>query len=186
LKTDRRIAGLFAQCFNCGGGPFAWGAIRHELKEVAAGIAERHPGFGTRAELEQSLDALLAALEEARAGYPGIERRGVYLDKTQWDIQERLTLELTNRGREGAAELVGQLVFGCAALTSPGVETPVGDAVRVVPVEVVKQGAAVLREITSESLFDPDSEDFLEEDYRHWRDMYLAAAEHREAILVGD
>jgi hypothetical protein len=129
---------------------------------------------------------LVASLAEARAKHPGLEQRQLYLDKTQWDIEERLAGELRSRNRKDAGEFTRTVLFGAEPLTPPGVVGPTGDRLRVVPPGIVKEAAAVLLSIDPAKLFESASEDWLYEDFKDLQTLYSAAAEHGEAIVVGD
>jgi hypothetical protein len=192
LQTDVQVGTLFAQLFNHGGGPYSWAEILDDLEEVLEGIAEDAAVFSSRAEVDRAMTDLLTALKEARAANPGLEMRPAYLEKSQWDIQERLGAVLQERGRgdpnrADPAPLVDALVFGAEELTPPGVAGSLGGPVCVVPPALVAEGARLLRCLDAEALFGADEEnDGLVQDYRGWRAMILAAAECGEAIVVGD
>jgi hypothetical protein len=61
-----------------------------------------------------------------------------------------------------------------------------GDGLRVVPAADVQEAARVLGSVAPEVLFVPSREDWLYADYRDFRELYLAAAEQGEAVVVGD
>jgi hypothetical protein len=184
LASDEKVGTLFAQLFNCGGGPYTWPGLP-DLDEILSDFAGTGP-FASRADVDRAMADLLADLEEARAEHPGLESRRAYLDKTQWDIKERLAAELRRRGRGDADGLVEAMLFGAGRLTPPGVEGPMGDGLRVVPAADVQEAARVLGAVAPEALFDPSREDWLCADYRAFRELYLAAAEWGEAVIVGD
>ncbi len=99
LQNDAKVGTLVAQLFNCGGGPYTWASLE-DLDEALEGITEDMPQlFPSRAEAGRAMADLVAGLEEARAAHPGLEYRRAFLEKTQWDIQDRLTRELARRGR---------------------------------------------------------------------------------------
>jgi hypothetical protein len=185
LQGDQKLGTLFAQLFNCGGGPYTWASL-DDLGDILDGIAEQETVFASREDVDQATAELLADLEEAQALHPGLEARRAFLEKTQWDIEERLARELDRRSRSDAGEFVQALLFGAAPLTPPGVRGPLGDGLRVVRPATVAEAARALGEVTPESLFDEEGEDWLCEDFRSWRGLYLAAAAHGEAVVVGD
>jgi hypothetical protein len=185
LRDDRRVATLFAQLFNAGGGPYSWATLS-DLDEHLDGIAKHVEAFASRADVDRAMADLLTGLEQARAAHPGLEGRRVFLDKTQWDIEERLNEELRRRGHSEMEPFVSAILFGAATLTPPGVEGPMGDGLRLVPPATVREAARILDPISPESLFDPETKDYLCEDYRDFRGLYLTAAEQGEAIVVGD
>jgi hypothetical protein len=186
LRKDPQVGTLVAQLFNCGGGPYTWAALE-DLDEALEWLTEHKPRlFASRAEADQAMTELVAELEEARATHAGIERRRAFLDKTQWDIEERLTQELGRRGQAAPDQFVQAILFGAELLTPAGVEGPPGDGLRVVRRAGVAEAARVLREVAPGSLFDQEEDDGLFDDYRSWREMYLAAAGQGEAVVVGD
>jgi hypothetical protein len=184
LRTDRKTGTLFARLFNCGGGPYTWAEL-DDLDDILDGVAEDDSVFASREEVDRAMADLLADLEDARSAHPGLEDRRAYLEKTEEYIEKRLTRHLAQRGRKEAAALVQAFLFGAATLTPPGVRGPLGGGLSVIPSAMVRKAASVLGEMTAESLCaEEDEEDWLE-DFQSWREMYLAAAAHREAVIVG-
>jgi hypothetical protein len=185
LQGDPKVGTLVAQLFNCGGGAYTWAGL-DDLDGILDGVAEQGAPFASREEVDRTMAILTTDLEQARTLHPGLENRRAYLEKTQWDIEERLVAELERMGRAGAGEFVEALLFGAALLTPPEVQGPLGRGLGVVRSPEVAEAARVLREIAPSSLFDEDGEDWLYEDFRTWRELYLAAAAHGEAVVVGD
>jgi hypothetical protein len=186
LQNDPKVGTLVVQLFNCGGGAYTWASL-DDLDAILEGVAEDNPQlFAARVDVDRVMANLVAALEEARAAHPGLEHRRAFLEKTQWDIEKRLTRKLKRRNRPGPHGLVQAILFGEELLTPPGVEGPLGDGLRVVRPARVAEAARVLREVAPGALFDKEREDSLYDDFQSWREMYLAAAEQGEAVLVGD
>lgn len=186
LHREPKIGTLVAQLFNCGGGAYTWASLE-DLDEILQGLTEDMPGlFTSRAEVDQTMADLIVELEEVRAEHPGLERRRAYLEKTQWDIEEQLTRKLDRGDLTEPDPLIQAILFGEQMLTPAGVRGPLGDGLRWVGRTSVALAAGMLRKIAPGSLFDKEAEDWLYDDYRSWRRMYLAAADHREAVIVGD
>jgi hypothetical protein len=184
LAGDPQVGTLFAQLFNHGGGLYSWAGLP-DLDEILGYVAELEV-FASRAEVDRAMAAQLAALEETRAEHPGLEGRRVYLDKTQWDIEDRLARELRRRGRGDPDGFVQAILYGAGRLTPPDVEGPLGDGLRVVPAADVQEAARVLDAVPPKVLFELPKEDRLGEDYGNLRELYRAAAERNEAVIVGD
>jgi hypothetical protein len=186
LETEPKLATLATQFFNCGGGPYTWSSLE-DLEEILEGVTEDMPAlFASRAEVERVFAELVREFEEARAAHPGLEERRAFLEKTQWDISERLTRRLRAGRETDQDEFVQAVLFGAELLTPPGVRGPLGDGLRVVRRANVAEAARVLRAVAPGSLFDKDDEDWLYADFQSWRDMYLAAAKNGEVVVVGD
>jgi hypothetical protein len=105
--------------------------------------------------------------------------RRAFLEGSQEDIEERLTRKLGRRirPRHPVRSRVAHPAQGAGAAR---------DGLRLVRRAGVAEAARVLREIAPAALFDQGKEDWLYDDFPSWRDLYLAAAEHGEAVIVGD
>jgi hypothetical protein len=185
LQNDPKFGTLVAQLFNHGGGAYTWAALE-DLDEILQGISEDFPHlFASRAEVDRIMADLVWVLEEARTAHPGLEDRRSFLENTQWDIEERLIEKLRRRKRADPDELAQAILFGAELLTPVGVQGPLGYGLRVVRRAGVVEAAQVLREVSPGSLYD-DEEDWLFQDFKSWRKMYLAAADKGEVVVVGD
>jgi hypothetical protein len=181
LRCDKQIGLLFARLFINGGGPFRW----HGLQQAIRDIGEQGDIFHSPEEAVTCFERLLRMLDWLKAADPEIEARGIYLDKSQWEIEERLSKYVATQNPE-MVELIEESIFGVEPMTAPDVVGTLGGPMRFLPSAKVKEVAKTVGPIEASPLFDEVKEDYLCDDYGRWRAMYLAAAMHGEAVLIGD
>jgi hypothetical protein len=185
LRTDRRLAALVHQIFPLGSRPFDLDegeTYREDLEETLSYLTAEEPElFRSRADVEAALSELRSELERAEAGSPGLVGRTAFLNQSQYEIEERLTRALEDRGVVDAAGRAKTLLRGPEEF-APGMDL----GLFVVPAPLVREGAAMLRDLDLAAIIDPgeDAYDWLEEDYPPWRELYLQASALGEAILV--
>jgi hypothetical protein len=185
LRTDRRLAALVRQIFPLGSRPFDLDegeTCREDIEETLTRLAAEEPElFKSRADVEATLSELRGELERAEAASPGLVGRTAFLNKSQYEIEERLTRALEDRGVLDGAGHVKTLLTGAEEF-APGMNLDLF----VVPAPLVREGAALLRDLDLAAIIDPseDAYDWLEEDYPPWRELYLQASAQGEAILI--
>ena len=188
LESDPVVGTIVAQLFNAGGGPYTWAGL-DDIDDFLVGMTGSPPTFPDSAAVGRAWGELQRALAEARAAHPCLEQRQAYLDKTQWDIDQRVARELRRWGRADAEQFARAIVFGAEPLTPPGVEGPMGDGLRVVPPALVGEAAGALAGLDPDRLFDAGCEenpDRVAADFRAFAALYSAAAGYGEAVAVGD
>jgi hypothetical protein len=184
LRGDRKLATMMIRLFSYGSCPFDLDEIEDELDDHLDRMTEDCPDvFGSRAEAEATLEDLRRELASAEASYPGLVARTAFLNKSQHEIEERLVRALDERGVAEPSERVKALLWGVESFGPPGANFGQWGYV---PSALVKEGAALLRDLDLKAIIteDEDAYDWLEEDYPPWRDLYLQAAALGEAILV--
>jgi hypothetical protein len=181
LRTNRRIGTLFADLYSMGGGPFTWSRL-DELDEILQNLV----GRGVLRSIDEARGAfaeLNAEWNSALASNPALEGRRAFLDKTQHELNERITQRLTATGEEPSAELISDLFHGEDKLrnwSSDGY-----DPLRLISAARVKAIAGLLGRLDENSIFHDDEEDWLGEDYRGLRQLCFEAAIRGESIIVG-
>src|SRR5262245_53761787 len=82
LLDNRRIRELFALLFLYGGGPFAPTTLHiDDLSDVLEHLVEHSDVFESRSQAEVDARHLFELISRARARYPGLGDRRVYLEK---------------------------------------------------------------------------------------------------------
>jgi len=187
LKADRGFNALMAHLFPYGCGIYRFSEIElEEVEEILDHVVEKHrAALGPEPEARRRIAEFLAELGRTRAEFPGIERRTAVLEKCSAQVEEHL-IEALQQVRSDAAELTRQVMFGDTVLAAH-LREPGEDKLGLVSLPVIREGAAALERLKPERLFPPgdDSEKWCRDNYRWWRQMYLAAAAHAEEILVG-
>lgn len=185
LRSDRNISTLFTRLFPYGNGIFHISQLdKDELNEILDWIASQQP-FSSRLVVQRVMNELCASLEQTKASHSGVAEQTAYLEKSQNRIQERLSQELKRIELDIARELMEKLLYGSEVLAPEFFESH-DDQLYLVPPNVVKEGAKVLREIDPRSLFggEGERERYDCKDFEQWKAFYLEAAEREEAVLV--
>lgn len=192
LKTDDAAFLLFTEFYNRGSGPFLLADISaEEMSEVQEHLGRSPEGeavFETVAGIEKALASLDETLQEMKQRYPGIEYRTAMLEKNSEDLYEFLAPFFQASIGEQGPILLRIIMDGSEqAFTPPGVSKS-GKWLGLVSADRVQQAGKLLQPLTSERVFAEAAEDqkeWLMEDYEHWRNVYLLAAQNDEAMIVG-
>lgn len=132
-----------------------------------------------------------AELAHARANFPGVEQRTAMLEKCDDRIKNRLTKALTedyiNPARMVYKIMMGDRILYLDSSDEDQSNDFFGDTIGLISPSIVQEGAAILEQIELQDLFPrgENLDDWDRDNYRKWRQTYLAAAEHQEALLVG-
>jgi hypothetical protein len=186
LKTDAAFNALLVVLFPCGGGVFDF--VAHdpdEAEEVLEDAIERHAGvLGPEPAARRRVEEFLAAVEETRSAFPGIEGRTASLEKCSFDVEARVA-ERVPVGAKRSRALARQMVCGDQTL-APHLRPEGENILGVVTRPLVRRGAGVLAPLPPHRLFGPDGwEGWCRDEYRRWRRLYLEAARRSEVLLVG-
>lgn len=162
-----------------------------DIKESLASLLKYNPSV-LGPEPEQSIDSFFAILEKTRADYPSLEERVVALEKCASEIEGKLQQALKKTHAETSAKMVSQMMWGDGILhptwSQPGRKAPVGESVLgLISPSTVRKGALALAPLDVQQLF-PDLEgrdSWYQAHYERWQRVYLAAAEHGEAFILG-
>jgi hypothetical protein len=187
VRTDRQFSYLFDSLFPYSYGIFYVSIWQREddgsLDEILEGVAEYKEIFNSRSEVDRCFKELCAELEQANKLYPGLEDRGIYLEKIQSVFEERLVRELKSRQLDRLLPYVEKLLYG----DRPFGFEPQDTDLYIVSSSIVREGVQILRQVEPEALFNaaiaPKEENALER-FEWWRDFYLEAADKGEAVLI--
>ncbi|MEH1944040.1 MAG: hypothetical protein V7L01_28015 [Nostoc sp.] len=187
LQCEKALSILVAYLFPHGCGIFRFFEIDpEEINEILEDFIETHQEiFGSELEADWVIAELRSELRLTRQAYPGIEDRTASLEKSSFEIEKRLSQELSRRKVANADEIVEKLMFGDQTLAPTLLSTE--ESLGLISRELVSEGASILRQIDPETLFARDEswEGWCLDHFEHWRDLYLSAAEKNEEILVG-
>ena len=188
LQQEKAFNILMITLFDYGCGIFRFFEIDHdEVEEILEWVIESHRDMlGSESEARRWINEFQSELERTRNLYPGIEDRTALLEKSAGEIEKRLVQELNRRQVEDATEVVSRLLFGDQTL-APHLVLPEEDALELVSFPLVQEGARILQEVEPEMLFTRDEgwQGWCLEHFQEWRELYFAAAENQEEILVG-
>jgi hypothetical protein len=187
LNEERAFAILMSSLFVYGNGIFRFFEIEsEEVEEILEWVVEsQQDTFGSELEVSSWINEFRSELDRTRNAHPGVEDRTASLEKTADEIQQRLLQELIEKQIDDAGEIANKLIYGDRTL-APHL-LPEQDSLGVVSRLLVRLGATILQEIYPETLFTPDElqEEWASDHYRRWRNLYLAANENNEEILIG-
>jgi hypothetical protein len=187
MQEDPAFYALMANLFNCGCGIYRFVEIdAAEVEEIIEHTVRQHRAvLGSVPEARQRVSEFLAEVQRTRAAFPGIEQRVAMLEKCSQELEDALKRELSE-ARTDAAEITGRLMFGDKSF-APDLAEPVGTMLGLVSHAFVREGAAVLQRLQPEVLFPSvgDWAEWCQDNYQRWRNVYYAAAEQGEELLVG-
>lgn len=180
LRGEEKFRSLYTHLVLHGPGPFYLEAMEpDELDDILYGVAEWEL-FGSRAEVDRCLDDITRELDEAVTLHPGLKGRAAYIEKQHREIEELLAQELNRRGREDAAGLMMELLYGGDLLAPEAADR---DDLRLclVPASSIAKGAKLLAgiELPGEAQDIGDCEQG-----QGWKCLIIEAAGLGEAILV--
>lgn len=181
LQHERAFNVLMVALFPYGNRIFRFFEIEpDEVEEILEFVIDAYQDiFGSESAADAIIDEFRAELLQTRAAYPGIEDRTASLEKSSIVIQERLTQQLSQQPNIDAIALVEKLLYGDQTL---GSTLPANESLRLISHELVQHGAKILQQVDPDSLL-ADNE-WYRSHFQWWRNLYFAAAERNEIILV--
>lgn len=186
LQSEKALNFLVDFVFTDGGGIFRFFEIDpEEIDDGFENIVRGYPKiFKSQLELERVIADLRSLLTLTRQTFPGIEDRTATLEKSWQEIEERLVQELLKKQVTNAEELVQKLLEGDRTFAPNLLSAGGYESLRLISRELVKEGASIFRQIDPKTLF-AENEGWYLDDLEDLKDLYLAADEHNEVILVG-
>jgi hypothetical protein len=172
LRDDPQFCVLYKMLLHRPCGPFDTRRLdADEVEELLNDIAGEEV-FGSRAAVDRMMAELHRELAAATIAHPGLEQRAVYI-KSNCDFDRHLERALQAQGHPSAGTLVSDLIFGNVAFEW-------GDGeLTYVPTATVAEAARWFGPI------DPASFGRLGDDFRAFRDLYVAAAGWGEVVVAG-
>ncbi len=185
LQSEKALSILVASLFPYGCGIFRFFEIEpEEIDEILENVIEIHQEvFESKLEAERAIAELRSQLTLTRQAFPGIEDRTAMLEKSSEEIEKRLTLELSRKQVANAEEFVEKLLLGDRTF-APDLLSPEDETLGLISRELVREGASLFQQIVPKTMF-AENEDWYFEQLQELKDLYLAADEHNEVILVG-
>ena len=185
LQSEKALSILVASLFPYGCGIFRFFEIEpEEIDEIIENVIEIHQEvFESKLEAERAIAEFRSQLILTRQAFPGIEDRTAMLEKSSEEIEKRLALELSSRQVANADEIVQKLLLGDRTF-APDLLSPEDETLGLISRELVREGASIFRQIVPKTMF-AENEDWYLEQLQELKDLYLAADEHNEVILVG-
>ncbi|MEH1934301.1 MAG: hypothetical protein V7L14_11385 [Nostoc sp.] len=182
LQREKALSILVVYLFPYGCGIFRFFEIEpEEINEILEDVIETHQEtFGSELEADRVIAELRSELRLTRQAYPGIEDRRASLEESSFEINERLSQELSRRKVANADKIVGKLMLGDQTLAPTLLSTK--ESLGLISRELVSEGASIFRQIDPETLFARNEWCF--DDFKRWRDLYLSADDKNEEILV--
>ncbi len=139
--------------------------------------------FGTLAEAEQTMAALMEEIDRTCLAHPGLMNRVMFVEKTS-DLIERRLKERIDPGLLAREVTEGGWLFSSDSSFSNG-EIVFSDLrLDVVTSPKIKRVSDLLERVESGSIFDEVREDHLLDDFRGLKELYREAADRGEAILI--
>jgi hypothetical protein len=166
---------MYAELIHRPAGPFD--TTRLEPRELDNYLTEiaRNPVFGSRPAVDRVFADLRAELSRAADRSPGLPGRSAYFKLHDQDRD--LARAFAKAGRADAEQMAHAVVLGAGPLTPEGFGTS-DVQLRLIPPPLVAEAARLLHDL------DPKQFDGWEEEFPEFRQVFAAAAEHGEAIIV--
>ena len=185
LQSQKALARLLVWLFPYGCGIFRFFEVEpDEIYEILENVVEVYPDiFESKLELDRVIAEFRSQLTLTRQAFPGIEDRTAMLEKCVDEIEQRLVQELTTRQVADAREIVQKLLEGDRTF-APDLLSPEDETLGLISRELVREGASIFRQIVPRTMF-AENEDWYLKQLQELKDLYLAADEHNEVILVG-
>ncbi len=186
LQSEKALSILVASLFPYGCGIFRFFEIEpEEIDEILENVVEVYPDiFESKVELDRVIAELRSQLTLTRQAFSGIEDRTAMLEKSVDEIEQLLVQELSRKQVANAQETVQQLLLGNRTFAPDLIPIEEGHSLGLISRELVSQGASIFRQIDPKTLV-AKNEDWYLEQLEELRDLYLAADENNEVILVG-
>lgn len=187
LQTERALMLLVERLFPYGNGIFCFFEIEPaEVDEILTDVIETHQNIlGSKSEATVWIDQFREEVRRTYETYLGIEDRSTMLESAT-RIEKRLLRELIARRGESAREIVRGLIDGVQNFT-PHLSNPDYEfRMMFVSLSQVQEGARLLREIDPDTLFTEQEDEgrYYRDQFMWLRNLYLAAADRNEEILV--
>lgn len=159
--------------------------INDELTEILEDILEQYNDvFDSELEIRSVLAEYRHELTIACRDFPGIEGRWASMQKTGEAIEKRLSDEFQKRNFPDY--LPSYMMYGDGGFDED-LWTIKDEYLTLISRETVHEGAIVLRQIDPQDLLETIEDGFNEaclRDFTRWRNLYLAADEHGDEILM--
>ena len=177
LQTEQHFCVMYGSVSHRPAGPYDIVRLpQPELDELLKGIAE-NAVFGSRGVVDRVYTEPLAELARAAEEFPGLPQRATYMQRN-CHFDAALARARKRLGHPEPEQLVDSLVLPDNHLAPDDFSAP-NITLHLVQPESVAEGAKWLQKIDPDSLGESEAEDF-----RPWRAVYVAAAEHGEAVVV--
>jgi len=194
LQSDTAFLALMGFLFPYGNGIFFFfeEIDADEREEILQDVIDSQ-ALGPEPETRRRIDEFRLELDRTRRAYPGIEERCRSLEKTCFLIEERLR-EALKDVRADASELVHSLLYGNRMVRVLDQDVrrpeeiaadPATFAATFISPSLVQEGAQVLSGLDAEAVFINDDPDWELAQFRHWRNLYVEAAAHGDALFCG-
>ena len=179
ISKDRPIRLLFIVLFNQGRGPLH---LRHLEKTSPEALAQSDEYEDLDA-VKRAFFELESEADRAIHEHPGLTERYAFLQKSEFEIERRLTAELARRGINEVEAVVRRMIFGEDGMwPDPDIEEWGLGLVRARDVRI---GADLLKPIEPDTLFGvSETESANRDDYKALRDLYIDASERDEVIVM--
>lgn len=174
--------GLF-RCFEAESSEVGREIINETLESM---IGYDQDVFGSPEQSAKIITEFRTELDKTRKAYPGIENRTANIGKSSSAIAYHLLEALKTSQIHNAEKIICKLLDG-DQLLAPSLFTEEDQTLRLISLDLVHEGASLLRLIDPETLYTED-ERWNEWGLKHlkcWRDLCLVADEMNEEILVG-
>lgn len=186
LQSEKALNTLVVYIFTDSFGIFRFFEIEtEEIDETLENIVEVYPEiFESQLEVDRVFAKLRSELTLTRQAFPGVEDRTAMLEKSSMEIEKRLVQELSSRQVANAKEFVEKLLFGDRTFAPNLISAEEDESLGLISRELVREGASIFRQIDLKTLFTKD-ESWYFDDLTELKELYLAADENNEVILVG-
>lgn len=186
LQSEKALNTLVCFILTDGFGIFDFFEIEpKDIDETLENMLEVYPKiFESKLEVDRVVAELQSELTLTRQAFPGIEDRTAMLEKSSAEIEQRLVQELSRRQVANAEEFVQKLLEGDRLFAPDLFPAEEDESLGLISRELVREGASLFQQIDPKTLFAEDEEWYLD-DLENLKDLYLAADENNEVILVG-
>lgn len=186
LQREKALNTLGCFIFADGFGIFDFFEIEPEdINETLENMFEVYPQlFESKLEVDRVVAELRSELTLTRQAFPGIEDRTAILEKTSAEIEQRLVQELSSKQVANAKGIVQKLLEGDRLFAPDLFLAEENESLGLISRKLVREGASLFQQINPKTLFAEDEEWHLD-DLENLKDLYLAADENNEVILVG-
>jgi hypothetical protein len=188
LQHEKAFSILVNDLFIYGNGIFSFFELdSDEIDEILEGVIEAHQDvFDSIDKSEKIITEFRSELNNIRKAYPGIETRTAIIEKSVDEIEKCLVQQLAIRQIKNAEEMIEKLLFGDQSL-APNLLTEDDEPLGLISRDLVSEGASLLRLVNPEDLYTGDVgwDEWGLDHLKYLRDLYLAADELNEEILVG-
>lgn len=192
LQNEKAFSTLAETLFYCGDGMFRFFEDDSEvgsqiINETLESIIEYNQDIFNSAEKSAKIiTEFRTELDKTRKAHPGIENRRACIEKSLHNIAHHVLEKLAASEIQNIEKIIGTLLCG-DQLLAPSLFTEKDETLRLIPLDLVREGASLLRLVNPETMYTGDEmwDKWGLKHLKDWRDLYLAADEMHEAILVG-